>query len=550
MGKTIAKLFVHAIKNNKLLVQNKDAILQNLSLFPVRTGNKLIKQFNITNKELELLCEELFSKYDSFVVIGCPLSTDLDVVCIVDNFYQSNGQTWPLLSTELERLKQELELIGYDQEKINLIDLNVITIKNSNITSLTKGGKETQNMIMATYNLHKQKYPCPNLEFVQIDILEKCRSVAKFMVDHLENISIDYQKLREQKKQSYESSQLILDFSKQLKFELRLDVNSEVNSKNINVTNWFDDMKSLVMKFCQLVLLKHKIYKYTKIEICESMQNIGWNFNSILWFLTRGKLGTKNTDVILQLYDSYLLILNEYEDSIIKSYQTIKFNEIILDILLTKLSSFFESPNIPTNKFEEQFDKNFFGLSVNSVFQIQSTLPENRHILTNLFDPEFHNNFIWTSQRSLEWLELLKFFSCGNNTKEIPEGFDGKFNLIRGAIAEKLISEYFCFEDFTKIELGLLVENTTKGSKGCAPDLLLIKSTDIGSEIIPVEIKCLKSKTKNSNYYDSFDLAQKQCQSVKTILDNFGKSIIQRKIIILSWFFNDCLEFEINVMNF
>ena len=158
MSKTLAKLYLYAISNNKITVANKLQILQDLSIFPVKTVKALQKHFKLELVDLELMCDELFSKFDSWIVIGCPLSTDLDVVCIVNSEFKSNGQTFPLLTTEIERLKQELRISGYEQ-KINLLDLNVVTIYNGNITSLTKGGRETQNIIMDTYKYHTQKYP-------------------------------------------------------------------------------------------------------------------------------------------------------------------------------------------------------------------------------------------------------------------------------------------------------------------------------------------------------------------------------------------------------
>jgi hypothetical protein len=194
-------------------------------------------------------------------VIGCPLSNDLDVICIVDIEYQSNGKTYPLLTSEIERLRIELESIGYLQEKINLIDINIITIKNGNIASLTKGGKETSNIIMSTYDYHKQKYCCPDLDFVTVDILEKSRTIAKFMIDHLENICVDYSSIRNEKKESYMSTFKMLEFSKKIGPIIDCD----------NITNslkWFDDMKSITMKICQLLLLKHNIYEYTKMYEC------------------------------------------------------------------------------------------------------------------------------------------------------------------------------------------------------------------------------------------------------------------------------------------
>lgn len=556
--KTISKLFINALKNNKLILKDeeeKTKMTSNLEKFPLKTTKYLIREYNINFKDLESMSDDLFSKYETFVVIGCELSKDLDVVCVVDSKYQSDGLTYPLLSSEKERLIEELKKIGYDEEKIRLIDLNIVTIENKNISSLTKGGRETQNIILETYKYHKQLYECPELEFIKINLIEKLKPISKFFVDYLENITNDYENIRNQKILSYCSSDKLFEFSKRIRNKI-LCKNTE------NKKEWYDTMKSLTMKISQLVLLKYGLYSYRKLEIYEKISKLsefeGFDKENILWLLTRGEFGEENPELILRLYDIYCNILNEYEKSITKKIFEIKFNELYFSDFYSQFNEFFKSPNEATELFEKEFINNFNDLSVNSAFISKSSNENKRYILLDIFESKYHENFIWINQRSKEWLELLKFYTCGKNSKVISNTFEAKFNLIRGAIAERIITDYFninnldCIDNinnFKKIELGLIVESTEKSSFGCAPDLLLVKNTDDEKEIIPVEIKCLKSDKKNSSYYGSFDLADKQCNSVKYILNNFKTDIVKRKIIIITWFLDDRLIYEVNLVS-
>lgn len=539
MSKTIANLYKHAIFTDQLIIsENKDNMLKLLEKYPVKTVKYLIKKYNLNQLVLELFCPNFFSKYESFVIVGCPHSTDVDVVCIVDNLLQSNGKTNILFSTELLRLNNEIyNELGYD--KLKQLDINLISIKNNNITSLLKGGKETQNIILKTYHLHKQKYEMPNLDFVDVDILEKCRALAKFFLDNLEYISINYQLIRELKKDAYTNTEKMLNFFKIILNYVDLD------NKN-NTLKWKDVMKSIVVKFIQLILLKHNIHSYTKGDMINKICSIDLDLkpDELRWYLFRGFIGIENKLLFVNLHLQCIEILNEYLANINCVVNKEILFETINNFTYDKFIDFFNSPNKSTIEFEQIWNNDFGeNTSVNSVFESESSNEQDKIFLLNLFDTKHHKNFIWINQRSVEWLELLNnFYKCGNNSKEIRSGFEGKFNLIRGAIAEILILDDLIkneFTNFKKISLGLLVEDTLIGSKGCAPDLILVSD----HEIIPVEIKCLKSSIKNSDYYDSINLAQKQCDTITHILNSFKFGYIKRKIIILSWF-------EINKLNY
>ena len=84
------------------------------------------------------------------------------------------------------------------------------------------------------------------------------------------------------------------------------------------------------------------------------------------------------------------------------------------------------------------------------------------------------------------WKKLV-YYKCGKNENVIKDTFLAKFNLIRGgSIMELVIIELLKGK---KLNVGFVVEEDKKGILGCAPYLLIMKD-----KIVPVEIKCLKSK--------------------------------------------------------
>ena len=122
-----------------------------------------------------------------------------------------------------------------------------------------------------------------------------------------------------------------------------------------------------------------------------------------------------------------------------------------------------------------------------------------------------------------------------------------KYNLMRGNIAEMMIDEILDpsmigLDGFTKIQIGLVVKDITEKSIGCSPDMILVSE----DEIIPVEIKSLHTSRKNNDYYRGLKLALRQCDGLVEILLSFGitKSVINRKLVIISWFDDDFLELE------
>ena len=133
------------------------------------------------------------------------------------------------------------------------------------------------------------------------------------------------------------------------------------------------------------------------------------------------------------------------------------------------------------------------------------------------------SNICTEDQRSPEWLELLKFYKCGNSIDNTISfvNCETNFNLIRGCIGEKLLVDLIDWnilvddvdKHISKCICGLIIE--TKGligSIGVAPDLLLVTKTN---QVIPVEIKTIITDPNiiTKKFMHKIKLASKQLET-------------------------------------
>ena len=78
----------------------KKSVNEILILIYNRSPEKFIRKINYIHSftESELHClslsEKHYSTYDSFIVFGCPYSTDIDVACFVMEDNYNNGKVW------------------------------------------------------------------------------------------------------------------------------------------------------------------------------------------------------------------------------------------------------------------------------------------------------------------------------------------------------------------------------------------------------------------------------------------------------------------------
>jgi len=190
---------------------DKNEIEQEINKRIVKINEKINNFSNSVVRKIEN-CN--FSKYDFFLVFGCPSSTDIDIVLFVsENGSKDNSIDFKVNSVEfgvpdINKIYSELALIGYDCSKE--LDVNQVTyeIKNGfyNITNTNGAGKEIQNSIYYTCELHKQVYPIPNFEPITVPILFKIRETCKYFLDNFK-IFVDaetYKEYRKQKSRAYD----------------------------------------------------------------------------------------------------------------------------------------------------------------------------------------------------------------------------------------------------------------------------------------------------------------------------------------------------------
>jgi hypothetical protein len=551
MGKTEASYMIYAIENDRIDISklrlSKQQILDNLQKYPIKTLNMIQKE--IGKQNFCELCPEMFSQYIKFYVYGCPRSTDIDVIIIIDKIYLIDGNPKPLFPKEYERLIQELSEF-YDITRP--IDYNLIAIEDGYIIGQSKGGLDTANILLKTHYLHKQKYIYDiNLIMVQPDLKNKIISIAKFCLDNLEDIAIDYQSIRKVKMSLYlQGCEKMIEYSQTLVDKIHINF-IELNEPQ--KYKWYNFMKSFTMKIIQLALIyyKHEC-EYIKDNLVKVSELFELNPNNSSWFLFRGREGEFSDDYIVKLFALYNKIVLLYNLNL--NITTIQFNKYELTNN-TELSEqlyryFIESPNFPSSEFINEFTKTSLYQPLNNLFLIPSSNITELNLPTIIKE-----KFIQVDQRTDEWTYLrTEFYQSKktiNNTKDTIEGI---YNLLRGSVTESIILNKFQPEmiglssEWQKITIGLLVEH--KGIKNalcCSPDLLLIKE----NKIIPVEIKTLHCSIKNNDYYRGLNLAKKQCQDVKNILDSENKyNLFSQYMIILGYYTDTDLIIDCHIYDF
>lgn len=476
---------------NTLRKQFLELVDQNASKSLKKTILQLLEIFEL--EESQLVPSYVPEQYNVF---GCELSTDVDIACSV-----------PLSILDQINRKEILVDTTHIEKKFERpCDFNFCYIENGNIQATNKGGRELQNIILSTYHLHPQEYPCLVTTMITIPIEDRISSICKFILDNMKVLlREDYYVERQKRRDMYS-----------IAGKERIQYTVELCDKII-----FDDydlIKSLTMKFVQLALHKHGIYSYRKLEMAELFDKLyPRTKEGIFCLLTRYNV-LANRDIFS------ITLVNEYKTAV-TNMRILNWNEYKLNLEKnpTELSddlytNFIKSPMVPT----EYFKKNFAHDSIGRSFPIKS---KNVHLLPNQDIVES------CDQRSDEWLRLLKFYSCGKNTgilqpQEGDDPVEFYYNLIRGCIIEAIVIDQFYLDGYEQVCVGMLVESKTEHATAIAPDLILVK----GSDIIPVEIKCLPCQpADNKTYRRAIDLAEKELSTSKKLLN------VNKSVVVLVW---------------
>src|SRR5690606_27306557 len=98
-------------KNREIINQHLIDCLKHSSIKSMR---RIMHIHQFTENKIQHMIPDRHSDFDSWLVIGCPRSRDIDVVVFVRESDHSNGQTKPLSIDAMIRLHKELEECGYD----------------------------------------------------------------------------------------------------------------------------------------------------------------------------------------------------------------------------------------------------------------------------------------------------------------------------------------------------------------------------------------------------------------------------------------------------
>ena len=576
-------------------------LIKILELSLAKGMSKICKIYEFTSNDIEQMIPDHFAQYDSFLVFGCPESTDIDVVCFVRPQDCLAGVTKDLSDESIKKLSIQLSELGYDTVKRE-IDMTTIYVDplTQNITSSSKGGRETQNILVQTWIYHRQimnqtgdipnallLHPIRMIDFTTEEIFDKLRSMAKYIMDYSEEISPNYLIFRPIKTTLYtEGGNQMMRFMRSIIQYICYDPEM-IKINGLDMKKYHNRFKSIIMKLIQISLLcKFNLTIYVKTELAESVRmlfvsnplNTSERLEDLVqgarWFLFRGTRGKYCPELFIRLLDQYNQIVDEFLSKI--DINPIIFNASDIYMIQTEhliiksfdqsmLKNFMESPQIFTPEFEFMWNKkNGDSLDINSQFVMKCSDESVFYQTYNMTDSHvldvFHQCFIFVDQRSEKWLDMINHkFICGNNSGEINhQTFQGRYNLIRGSVIEILAGYLFDpmihagISGFKKWDIGFIVEQNIIGSAGFAPDMILISEKTTDMEFILVEIKGLKSGRKNADYFRGLHLASKQIQSGKNILGKFlspDKLKIIRGLILLCYIEDMMFKMECHWQN-
>lgn len=539
-SKFYAKLLADIIEDDKIQVVHqyytKTTAVDGLRILPKRTFKKLVRDLDISIIQLEQLSSDKFASYISFNVYGCPYSTDIDVALQMKN---KEDLVKPLSISERKRLETDLQECGYDINTRDL-DINIIYVnEDGNLEGVSKGSNETQNIMYFTYNHHKQIHKRIVSNQIHINPYDKVRAIAKFILDRMNILLyVDYDEDKKlEKRHVYARGGWSI-------IEYTIGLFDKFNNSNYTHKKWKDVWKSLTMKYIQLSLLDQEKYVYTKEGLVSAWDKSHPGHGEHVFNLLFRKCDKVPTCCMKLMHDNYCKLSEKYRPVQLNFVHHLnKLNPGLMSDTL--FYEFVTSPLEASDIFIEEWVK-LYGDDVGSV----NNKFEEKVMNVHLIPTELKSRVILENPRSKEWLQLLKDYTCGRNTgvKPLPERCNAsteikmRYNLIRGIVVEDMVITHFPFEELVgiheKISVGMIVKDLKKGSLGCCPDLLLLVKDDTGrAYLIPVEIKCLVGRPRDTgDFLRGIQLATSQINRCNDIINDD----IKKGVVVLVWtYLND-----------
>jgi hypothetical protein len=438
--------------------QDLDELEERIDAFITKKDQYYVKLCGI----IERFKKRTFVEFHEFNIVGCPTSTDIDVVARVHRDEIDR-------EIDVEKLRDQLKALGYDTDKREL-DVNLIAVtKDGDLEWSEKGGiDDTQNIIFETYKYHKQGYPCLVSRLTDVDIATKVNATAKFILDNMKVLigKSQFAAERATRRAVYSSVTERLNYA--------IAISNKIQFADTPV--WRSAIKSLTMKIIQLMLLdRNEQNVYTKKELALELDRIHpGSLENANWLLFRGTIGIYSEGCLKMLISQFGEIAVKHRQEDLKWLRLpINMELNPTDLPDHVVREFVKSPTEPTELFIKEFEKLCPSRNTNSVFHIHCA---NTELLSSEL---LERHAVVVDQRTPDWLNLLTYYLCGKNTGVQP--YDGPnwvkfyYNLIRGSIMELFAIKGCDFSDIVgnkhdKITLGFLVEDKhMKGSPAIAP---------------------------------------------------------------------------------
>ncbi len=494
------------------------------------------------------------------IIIGCPESTDIDIIIVVDEKYDINdiddtNNTNNIKINKSAIIKQLEKKCIYTIDVNKPIDINIIHIKNKKVIKSQKGSIKTiQGIIYHTQHLHmKQEFFLDIIKPDAFKIEDRIITPINFILYNLDTFCGKNKstELRDKKIFAINSNE-----KNKVKFIINNDImNIILNELTIINDKNKDYIKALFVKLSTIILINNNLSDntdyYTKRGIAKLLDTIYPNtYQYSLYYLFRSNEGIFNKDFLKTIFQEYIYFATTY----IENYDFV-WNKIdidtknpVKDIDMNIQKYFWENINEPTESFIQYFDSISLDTNIEKHFITKST---NEYQYDFETIPEFKKHVNFVDQRSSEWFDLRKIYPPNNVIKDnkytnyprTENWIKEIYHLIVGSIGEQYVMYNInwnkIFDGYEFINVGLIINHDEKYS--ISPDGFLINFNT--KDIIPIEIKCIRNEKNlfSKNTMREIKIAKQQLQTVKKIINC-------KKGIIVFLYMNHDIEVEYTII--
>lgn len=522
---------------SKYTVYDIEMITKELLNYSELTLEQFIKtdfSSKVNNLIKKLECN-IINEFD-YVVIGCPDSTDIDIIIIVDGKYDVNT-----VEINIDLLKEKLKKIGKDISKE--LDINIVHIEGKRVTCSKKGSIKTiQGIIYYTQNLHM-----PNDKLIDINrpdsfiINDRIAPVINYIISKFKCFMTDDQYIQLYDDINNAKNGNIYDKVLYIVNKNILDIIMN-NLEPLFVTDiiFTDCIKALFVKMSTVLLINNNMMDtvdyYTKKGLAKLL-NILYidTYEYSLYYLFRGLEGNMDINFFKKIMYDFFELVHQYIKQMDFKWITneiLDINKPINHLNIHMQTLFWQNPIKPSDEFIKLFKSICPDGLIENHFLIPSCSEKD---IINF--PILLKKSILVAQRSKKWFDLRKIFLPKGRTEVRNDYANYKFtvswvtdlfHLIVGSMAEQYIMYNIdwskLFPGYKFVNVGLIVNQET--SESISPDGLLIN--DITKDIIPVEIKCLRCP---KNIYSKASirelvLAKEQLKTMKSMIEDIKNGLL------------------------